>query len=266
MLTYLGHATVLVEAGGIRILTDPVLTARVAFLRRVPDALEATAHHGVEVVLVSHLHHDHLHLPSLRLLGAETRMVVPRGAEAILSRRGFRNVEGVSPGDVVTHGGARITVTEAAHDDRRRPWGGPRATPVGYLVEADGTSTYFAGDTDLFDAMADLDPDVALLPVWGWGPNVGQGHLDPEGAAEALERLGARYAVPIHWGTLFPHRLERIAPHLLERLERPPHRFAEHAARLGCRATVLVTAPGERVQFEPQAPLRPPPTEPGIPT
>ena len=88
------------------------------------------------------------------------------------------------------------------------------------MIEGGGRSVYFAGDTDVFEEMADLAPvDVALLPIWGWGPSMGPGHMDPARAAEAARLLDARVAIPIHWGTYFPihlgsgdARLHRHAP------------------------------------------------------
>ena len=91
---------------------------------------------------------------------------------------------------------------------------------------------YFAGDTDVYDSMAALAPlDVALLPVWGWGPKVGEGHLTPRSAAVALQLLRPRIAVPIHWGTYFPAYLRGPAP------ADPPHEFARHAAELAPKWT-----------------------------
>jgi L-ascorbate metabolism protein UlaG (beta-lactamase superfamily) len=248
-ITYVGHATVLIEVAGTRVLTDPVLTSRLGILGRVGASVDPSHHAAVDLVLVSHLHQDHLHLPSLRRVGQEVRVVAPRGSGRFLARRGYHDVEEVVAGSTVVHGGVRVTATPALHDDRRWPRVGPRATPVGYVVEGDGSSTYFAGDTDLFPEMDLLAADVALLPVWGWGTGVGPGHLDPARAARALVALGSRYAVPIHWGTLFPHQLHRARPRLRHHLERPPYEFAEHAAALGVATEVLVTRPGELVAF-----------------
>ena len=83
------------------------------------------------------------------------------------------------------------------------------------MIEAgDGCRVYFAGDTDLFPGMEEaIGPtDLSLLPVWGWGPTLGEGHLDPRAAAEAARRLRPRVAVPIHWGTFFPMGLKRMRP------------------------------------------------------
>ncbi|MGH2407380.1 MAG: MBL fold metallo-hydrolase, partial [Candidatus Limnocylindrales bacterium] len=153
----------------------------------------------------------------------------------------------MSAGDRLAMGSLAVTATAALHGGYRPPLG-PRAEAVGYLIEADGQRVYFAGDTDIFPAMADLAPglDVALLPVWGWGPSLGTGHLDPRRAAEALGLLQPRYAVPIHWGTLWPYGFGRVRP---GRLADPPLEFAAHALELQPESKVLVTAPGEVVAF-----------------
>ena len=192
---WLGHSTVLIELGAARFLTDPVLRRRVMHLRR-SHAVEAPD--SVDAVLVSHLHYDHLDLQSLAAVGNRGPIVVPRGgAKAV---RGFENVVEVEPGTTVEIAGVPLRVVEAVHDGRRRNVGAP-VDAVGYVLEGART-VYFAGDTDLFDGMNGLGPlDVALIPVWGWGPSVGEGHLDPERAAEALALLQPRVAIPIHWGT-----------------------------------------------------------------
>ena len=121
-------------------------------------------------------------------------------------------------------------VVPAEHDRGRAPFG-VSGQPVGYVVE--GTQTaYFAGDTDLFEGMADLGAlDVALVPIWGWGPGLGPGHLDPVGAARAVGLLRPRVVVPIHWGTYFPLHLGlRGAPGFLADLHGAEH-LSDHAAR-----------------------------------
>jgi L-ascorbate metabolism protein UlaG (beta-lactamase superfamily) len=107
---------------------------------------------------------------------------------------------------------------------------------------------YFAGDTDLLDDMDGLVEglDVALLPVWGWGPSLGPGHMDPEAAARAAAMLRPRVAVPIHWGTLFPAGLKRWRP---GPLTDPPHAFARHVAALAPDVAVRVLAPGEALDL-----------------
>jgi L-ascorbate metabolism protein UlaG (beta-lactamase superfamily) len=249
-VTYLGHSTVLVVMGDTRILTDPVLYDRVTILRRAVSPLPANLYADIDGVVISHLHHDHLDLPSLRLLGQAVPLVVPRGARGFLARHGFANVTELSPGDQAEIGSVRVTATPARHSGYRLPLG-PRAEAIGYLLDEGTERVYFAGDTDRFDEMAGLhDIDLALLPVWGWGPRLGSGHMDPARAAEALRLLRPTAAVPIHWGTLWPLGLGRVTPH---RLQQPPLEFARRAALAAPDVLVYTTPPGQTVPIPREA-------------
>ena len=231
----------LLELGGVRLLTDPVLRPGFAHIRRhaAPPAPDVAQH--VDAVLISHLHLDHLDLPSLRCLDGSFRLLVPRGAGAFLRRKGFGHAEELASGESRDVEGVEVVATPAVHDGRRWPVTGPRAIPIGFVVRA-ARSVYFAGDTDLFDGMDGLEPglDLALLPVWGWGPTLGPGHLDPERAARAARVLRPRIAVPIHWGTFYPRGRSTG-----DRLTAPPREFAARVAELAPRVTVRVLEPGE---------------------
>jgi L-ascorbate metabolism protein UlaG (beta-lactamase superfamily) len=244
-IVYVGHATVLVDLDGVRLLTDPVLRPRLMHLRRV-GKVDAGVLRGVDAVLVSHAHFDHLDLPSLERLGRELPVVVPRGAAALLRRRGFRAVTELDVGEELHVGALSIRGTPARHPSERMPFG-LKADPMGHLI-AGSRSVYFAGDTERFEGMADLGPvDVALLPVWGWGPTLGPGHMGPRDAAEAAQALRAATAIPIHWGTLFPvHRALRSAP---DDVERPAEEFAEHLRELAPGIEARVLRPGEETTF-----------------
>jgi L-ascorbate metabolism protein UlaG (beta-lactamase superfamily) len=256
---FLGHSTTRLELGGTVVLTDPVLTPRVSLLRRMVPPLAPADWADAELVLISHLHGDHLHLPSLRLLPPGTRIVVPRGAGEWVRRRlgGTHRVEELGIGETLRHRGLHVTATYAEHSGHRfgpRSSYGPDAPALGHVLEADGLRVYAAGDTDLFDGMSDLgDLDLALVPVWGWGPSLGPGHLDPERAARAVEILRPRVAVPVHWGTLAVAGLTRApAGHgarMRELLHDPPHRFAAAAERHGVPSRIVVTAPGSDVDL-----------------
>jgi L-ascorbate metabolism protein UlaG (beta-lactamase superfamily) len=205
----------------------------------------------IDMVLISHVHWDHLDVPSLRALGMDTPIVVPAGAGTWLSGIGFTSVREMAVGDDLAVGDVAIEAVPAFHSAFRPPTG-PTADPLGYMVRG-SRSVYFAGDTDLFDGMGALarsgeEIDVALLPVWGWGPILGRGrHLDPERAAQALRLIRPRAAVPIHWGTYWPHAMGRVLP---ARLVEPPAAFAEYAAELAPDVRVLPTAVGDVVGWE----------------
>ena len=204
-IEYVGHATVLVDLDGVRLLTDPLLRNRVAHLRRT-GPVSTRAQRGIDAVLVSHAHYDHLDLPSLEKLGKKLPVVVPRGLGGLLRKRRFESILEVEVGETFAIGSLQIRAVHADHDGSRGPFGAS-ADPVGYVISG-SKSVYFAGDTDLFDGMAELGPvDVALIPIWGWGPGLGGGHLDPKGAAEAVARIKPGLAIPIHWGTYYPIHL-----------------------------------------------------------
>jgi L-ascorbate metabolism protein UlaG (beta-lactamase superfamily) len=233
---------VLLELDGLRILTDPVLGPRVAHLRRQgPEPSPAVTHH-LDALLISHLHHDHADRRSLRRVSPETPVLAPPGAGRFLERCGLTAVSELAPGQSVEIRGVEITAVRAVHGHGRSPIS-RRSEAVGFHISG-SRRVYFAGDTDLFEGMAALADklDLALLPVWGWGPNLGPGHLDPERAARAAAMLSPRIAIPIHWGTFFPLAL---APLLRRRLSTPPRDFASWCERLAPQVEVRILRPGE---------------------
>jgi len=241
-IVYVGHATVLVAMDGTRLLTDPLLRSRLLHLRRVGRSAVAPPEQ-IDAVLLSHLHFDHLDIPSLRQLGRGVRIVAPRGAGRLLAKKGFDGAVELAIGEELQVGNVSVTAVPAVHEAARLPFG-TRADPVGYVLSG-SRSVYFAGDTDLFPEMADLGPlDVALLPIWGWGPSLGHGHLDPRSAAEAARVLRPSIAIPIHWGTYFPaHAGLRTLPAFLEL---PAAQFSAHVRELAPDVEVRVLRPGEQ--------------------
>jgi L-ascorbate metabolism protein UlaG (beta-lactamase superfamily) len=214
-------------------LTDPLLRGRVAHLRRHAQAGGIRSPEPVDAVLISHAHHDHLDRPSLRgLARPETTAVVPHGSAPLLRGLPFGRVHELRAGDVITLGGVEVEAVPARHPTRRFPSRVDHEA-LGYLVER----IWFAGDTDLYPEMAALRGrvDVALLPIWGWGPKLGPGHLDPAAAAQAAARVRPRLVVPIHWGTFLPLGTHRRHGALLSE---PAEAFAAQLAR---------AAPGVRV-------------------
>ncbi len=245
---FIGHSALVIELDGIRLLTDPVTRARVGPLRRVEAVPDRHRLAGMDAVLISHLHWDHLDVPSLRDLGSRVPLIVPAGSGAWIRSIGFRHVTELTAGSTLDVGGVEIRAVEALHSGFRPPLG-PTAPALGYVLRG-SRSVYFAGDTDLFEGMADLGGpiDLALIPVWGWGPTLGRGlHLDPLRAAEALRLIRPRAAVPIHWGTYWPHAMGRVFP---ERLVEPPAAFTEYAAELAPDVRTLPTAVGDVVEWK----------------
>jgi L-ascorbate metabolism protein UlaG (beta-lactamase superfamily) len=237
-LTWLGHATVVIELGGAVLITDPVLRGRVAHLRRHAPAPAAPSH--VDAVLVSHVHHDHLDLRSVARIDKAVPVVVPRGGARSL-RWLRRDVRELSAGDTLDLAGVRISAVPAVHDGKRTPLSRP-AEALGYVIES-RRRVYFAGDTELFDAMAELAGlDAALVPIWGWGPRLGPGHMDPEQAAAAVALIRPGVAVPIHYGTFSP--IGAAGRHL-RRVGDPARDFVARVAQAAPDIAVRVLAPGE---------------------
>ena len=253
-ITWLGHATVLVEMNDVRLLTDPLLGSSLGPLRRLGPTPDPVSIGPVDAVLVSHAHPDHFDLASLRRIIGRPLLIVPRGLGHAAGRTGYpvhelRAGEGL---DVVASrseasGASRVGVTAVPARHWRWPFQ-PRVRCVGFLVDG-AIGIYFAGDTALFPAMDRLSGKVAvaLLPVGRWGPHRGPDRLTPASAVEAMHRMGAPAAIPIHWGTFHPPGL-------------PPGRwgspgadagarFADAAAQHGTGLDVRVLRPGESTEF-----------------
>jgi L-ascorbate metabolism protein UlaG (beta-lactamase superfamily) len=240
-LTWLGHSTVVIDLDGTRVVTDPVLRGRIWHLRR--DAVVAASAVGhLDAILVSHTHFDHLDLGSLDRLDRNLPVVVPRGVGPLVRRRGFVRALELDVGDELALGAVRIRATHAEHESSRGPFS-PNAPSLGYVVQG-AARIYFAGDTGLFPGMRRLGAvDVALLPVAGWGPRLGAGHLDPAGAAEALRLLHPKAALPIHWGTFRRFFAERPD-------DRPAREFARIAREVAPEVDVRVLSIGETLTLE----------------
>ncbi|HEX5468392.1 MAG TPA: MBL fold metallo-hydrolase [Gaiellaceae bacterium] len=243
-ITWLGHSTVVVEIDGMRVLTDPLLRRRVLLLRR-DGPVESGGLDGLDAILISHLHYDHLDAASLRRLDRATTVIVPRGGGRILTRLGFATVVEVVEDEEVKLGNLTLRPVHAEHGSKRLL--GAASQALGFIVSGSKT-VYFLGDTDLFPGMSDLPrADVALVPIWGWGPRVGSGHLDPRRAAEALRRLRPGLALPIHWGTYYP---VTSRPPSRAFLSTPVDDFLRAAAETVPDVAVLVLPVGGNVELD----------------
>ncbi len=248
-LHFLGHATVRIELDGVRILTDPFLRSKLGPLQRhgpLPDPADADA----DVVLISHGHRDHFDRASLAALVGTPVVIVPRGLGVAMRRAVHGEVIELVAGETWRGHGLDVEGVPARHWISPR---GPRAEPMGYLVTG-SSRVWFAGDTGKLDVLGRLRGrvDVALVPIGTWGPHRGPGHLGPRSAAEVIAMVEPGLAVPIHWATLYPRRLDRIWSGPLSDLG---DRFAAHVRVLAPGVEVCLLRPGEATTWRrPAAP------------
>lgn len=245
--TFIGHATTLIEIDHLRIMTDPILRSRVLHLVRHAPPIQPSWYLNIDVVLISHAHWDHLDIHSLGKITGDPLFIVPPGVDKILYKYGFNKLQVLDVGDRIAIGELVIIATPAAHDGNRlRYMGEEQAT--GFLIEG-SQRIYFAGDTDIYPEMAEMRNklDLALLPVWGWGPTLGDGHMDPKGAAGATEILLPDAVIPIHWGTLYPIGLHFLFPSFLVT---PPIEYKKFAEKLTPEVEIIILPPGEGMVLE----------------
>ena len=244
-VTFVGHATVYVEMDGVALITDPLLRDRVWHLRRdtarAPDDDLTTQ--DISAVLLSHLHMDHADMPSLRRISSTT-MIAPQGTGSYLRTRLSHRVHTMHPWQSCMVGKVEVITVPAVHSGTLAAFSS-LASCAGFIIR--GSSTiYFAGDTSLFTEMAELgstfDIDLALLPVWGYGPTLRGDHMTPYDAAQALTLLRPRRALPIHWGTFRP--LGKMWSRM-SYFNDPPYTFANYAKRAAPNTKVHILQPGE---------------------
>ena len=212
-VTWIGHATLLIQLEGLSILTDPMFAPRMFTIKRLaPPGVALTNLPPIDAVVVSHNHRDHLDEWSVKALGPQVQYVVPIGLGAWFQKRGLPLVHELDWWQDYTlqaRGGAvRITLVPAQHwsgrglrDHNQSLWGG-------FVIESPTTRCYFSGDTGYPAAFAEIGkrfPDIhyALLPIGAYAPRwfMSPQHIDPEQAVIAFGELGAQNFIPMHFGT-----------------------------------------------------------------
>jgi L-ascorbate metabolism protein UlaG (beta-lactamase superfamily) len=217
-VTYVGHATLLLEMAGVRILTDPNFDPRLArFLPRVsPPGIALEELPRLDAILLTQAHADHLSFASLAALASDVPLFAPPVVARWLARRGYTNAEPIAPDESVRVAGVEITAGAARHMGARYAVDRWRSAANMYLMSTPDSTCFFAGDTALsadgrriveerLRSSGRRSLDVALLPIghapWWKRAAFRRGHLTPGDALTLFESLGARYFIPYHWGT-----------------------------------------------------------------
>lgn len=208
-VTFVGHSTFLVQLGGLNIVTDPVWASRMGFAPRLsPPGLPIESLPPIDVVVLSHAHYDHLHLGSLRRLPGDFVALVPAGLATWFRRKGFRRVEELSWWSETRVGGVTFGFVPAKHWTRRTPWDTNTSHWGGWVMRHDSDCLYFAGDSGYDGSFREIgakygDIRVALIPIGAYEPEwfMGGSHMAPEEAIQTFEDVGARYFVPMHYGS-----------------------------------------------------------------
>lgn len=239
-ITFGGHATVIARYHDLSIAFDPMLGRWIGGVRRaVEPGLAPEDLEDVRLVLISHRHADHLHLPTLQRLPRAATVVVPPGGAGLVSDLGFARVVELSPGADLELRGVQVVAAPASHGDDELARG------LSYVLRGDGPSAYLCGDSGYFSGFAALGerfaPDVALLPIGGFLPaSFRARHMSPLDALYAFEDLRARMLVPIHHGAFALS---------YEQLDEPARWLLELARARGVREHVLVMAAGQTERF-----------------
>ncbi len=245
-LEYLGHSTIVLDINGVRVATDPVFRRLIFHLVRTVPVPGREALRNIDVVLISHTHYDHLDISGIKSIGEHALVCVPRGAGKLLRKNKITNFRELSVGEEFFVGDLPIRTTYASHRSGRPPFDFETGC-MGYLIGREVT-IYFPGDTRLFPEMTAIADriDIGLIPVWGWGPHLGEPHMSPQDAARALTLLHPKLAIPIHWGTYLPLGTAWLKPKF-HRL--PPRIFADAASKIAPDVEVRILRPGESTVY-----------------
>ncbi len=209
----LGHSTLLMNYFGVRVLTDPAVFERVGFSfasiftigprRGVDFPLAIAELQTVDVILITHAHMDHLDLPSLKVMPKSAVVIACRGCSDLIAPLGFRDVRELDWGQETEVSGLKVRAMGAKHWGRRWPPFGRDFGFNSYVLEKNGHRTLVACDTamtDLFASLAPSPPEVAAFSIGAYDPWIWN-HASPEQVWQMFQQTGARYLIPIHWGT-----------------------------------------------------------------
>ncbi|MFS1300451.1 MBL fold metallo-hydrolase [Streptosporangium longisporum] len=222
VVTWVGHATYVVQIGGLTVLTDPVWARKIPGVRPrlTPPGVAWADLPRIDAVVISHNHYDHLDAPTVRRLPRDTPVLVPAGLRSWFTRRGFRDVTELDWWESARIGGVRFDFVPSHHWSRRSVWDTCRTLWGGWVIACDDRTIYFAGDTAYGERFAQIGArypdgiDLALMPVGAFEPRwfMKAAHVDPEQAVRACADVGARRMATMHWGTFVLSGEPLLAP------------------------------------------------------
>jgi L-ascorbate metabolism protein UlaG (beta-lactamase superfamily) len=239
-LTWIGHASFLVQFSDLNVLIDPNFANWLFFLKRIKRAgLRLRDLPPIDLVLLTHAHFDHFHKPTLRKLPAPKIGVMPWGVGDLAHNLGFGRVIELQTWESFAHGEWKVTLTPSKHwgartlHDHHRGFGG-------FVLEHQGRRLYHAGDSAYSDCFKEIGrrcaPEIALLPIGAYYPDsFRKAHMGPDEAMHVFRDLGAKWFVPMHYGTF------RLS---FEDMDAPPRWLNEIAQRDGLSHRVKILEEG----------------------
>ncbi len=252
---FIGHSTLLIEMGGLRILTDPVFSDHCSPFKwsgtkryRAPG-LTLDQLPPIDVVLTTHNHYDHLDDPSIRYLGDGPEYVVPLGLGDWFAKRGCRKIHELDWWESIEIGDCKLTATPSQHWSKRTFFDRNKSLWCGYAVESSAARVLFIGDSGYCDAFKEIGQrlgpfHIAALPIGGYDPAsiMSDAHMTPEEALEAFEDVGAGVLLPTHYNAFYLTD---------EPIGEPPRRLYHAWLELGLDVDHLwILAPGEHRSLE----------------
>ncbi len=233
-VTWIGHATVLIQYKGVNILTDPIFSKRASPVRFAgpkrfnKPALQIADLPAIDFVVISHNHYDHLDLPSIKHIGNKTKWLVPLKNGKFLKKAGVKqeNIIEFDWWDEEQFNDIKVTATPAQHWSSRGLWDRNETLWSSWMIQYEDFTFWYSGDTGYnphqFKEIGSKykNIDMALIAIGAYEPRwfMKDMHINPEEAVQIHQDIGSRYSIGVQWGTFVL---------TAEPLEEPPVKLRE---------------------------------------